>query len=269
MALTANLYIETALRNEKTILKKSFCSAPFKIADITEDKSQNNLRIMLMSSSPGILDGDEFKLEIDVTDGCCLELQTQSYQRLFQMKQGARQFFNVHIRRGSSLVYIPHPIVPHENSIFLSKNKIVMDETSSLIWGEIMSCGRKVGDEVFKFTCYQSTTEIFFGEKLVVKENIRMKPAETDLKAIGQLEGYTHQASLIFIDNVKDIKNKKEAIISLLQQQEHVEFGVSGLPVNGMIVRLLGYKAEQLFDLSENISCILSQTKTKEESHVF
>lgn len=268
MALTANLYIETALRSERTILKKYFCNAPFKIADITEDKNQNKLRIMLMSSSPGILDGDEFTLEIEVADGCCLELQTQSYQRLFQMKRGARQFFNVRMKPGSSFVYIPHPLVPHEKSIFLSKNKIMMDESCSLLWGEIMSCGRNLRGEIFQFSSYQSTTEIFFGEKLVVKENIWVNPAEIDLKAIGQLEGFTHQASLLFIDKVKDIKNKAESVIGLLQQQQYVEFGVSSLPVNGMIVRLLGYKAEQLFDILKNISCLLSQTKMKEGNYV-
>jgi len=268
MALRASLHIDTVLRNEKTILKKSFCTAPFKIADITEDKSQNKLLIMLMSSSPGILDGDEFYLEIDVAARCNLELQTQSYQRLFQMKQGARQFLNIHLKQASSFVYIAHPLVPHEKSIFFSKNKIVMDETSSLIWGEVISCGRKLNKEIFKFSCYHSITEIYYNDKLVVKENILMKPAETDLGGIGQLEGYTHQANLIFIDKARDINDKMEAVLSLLQQQENIEFGVSRLPVNGLIIRLLGYKAEQLFDLLKKISCVLSAIKTKEENYV-
>jgi urease accessory protein len=268
MALTANLHIETALGNERTILKKSFCTAPFKIADITEDKRQDKLSIMLMSSSPGILDDDEFYLEIDVAKRCNLELQTQSYQRLFQMKQGARQFLNVYMKEDSSFVYIAHPLVPHENSIFFTANKILMDESSSLTWGEVISCGRSHNGEIFKFSSYQSITEVFYKDKLVVKENILMKPTETDLRGIGQLEGYTHQASLIFIDKAKNINNKTEAVLRQLQQQENIEFGMSSLPVNGMIIRVLGYKAEQLFDLLKSISCVLSKTKTIEGNYV-
>jgi urease accessory protein len=268
MALTGKLHIETALRNERTILKSSFCTAPFKIADITEDKNQKKLRIMLMSSSPGILDEDEFYLEINVAERCNLELQTQSYQRLFQMTQGARQSLNVHLKEDCSIVYISHPLVPHENSKFFSKNKIMMDETSSLTWGEVISCGRKQNGEIFKFSYYHSITEVFYNGKLVVKENILMKPAETDLRCIGQFEGYTHQASLIFIDKASDLNNKREAILSLLQQEDNIEFGMSRLPVNGMIIRLLGYKAEQLFDLLKKISCVLSAIKTKQGNYV-
>ena len=268
MALTSKLHIETALQNERTVLTKSFCTAPFKIANITEDKKQSRLQIMLMSSSPGILDDDEINLQIHVGERCCLELQTQSYQRLFQMNNGARQFLNVDLKEGASFVYIPHPIVPHRNSVFVSESKIVLEQTSSLIWGEVMSCGRRLNGEIFEFSSYQSITEIFFSKKLVVKENILMRPGETDLNSIGQLENYTHQASLIFINKSEDINSKIEVIISLLQEQENIQFGVSRLPVNGMIVRLLGFRAEQLFDLLKNISSVLSLRKTKEESYV-
>jgi len=219
---------------------------------------------MIMNSSPGILDDDELNLQIDVAERCRLELQTQSYQRLFQMKNGAKQFLNVHLKEGASLGYISHPIVPHENSKFISKNKIVMDETSSLIWGEVMSCGRNLNGEVFKFSSYHSVTQIFFSDKLVVKENILMKPAETSLSGIGLLEDYTHQASLIFIAEAEFLNEKKKDIVNLLEACDNLEFGVSDLPVHGIIVRLLGRKAEQLFHLLKKISAGLSHFKTKE-----
>jgi len=264
MALNAKLHIETALKNEKTVLKKSFCTPPLKIIDVTEDKRQQAIKLMLMSSSPGILDGDEYHLKIDVAENSALELQTQSYQRLFHMKKGAKMFLNLELKSGASFVYIPHPMVPHENSVFFSSNKIVMNTGCSLTWGEVMSCGRKLNGEVFKFISYQSVTEIYFGEKLVVKENISMKPSEINVKAIGQLEEFTHQASLVFIGQTVNIQEKIESIYVLLNQQKNIEFGISSLPVNGIIVRLLGYKAEQLFEVSKTISTLLSLKTAKE-----
>ena len=138
-----------------------------------------------------------------------------------------------------------------------------MDETSSLIWGEVMSCGRNLNGEVLKFSSYHSVTEIFFRKKLVVKENILMRPAETNLIGIGHLEGYTHQATLIFVGEVVDIQGKKEDIVSLLEAFDNLEFGISDLPVHGIIVRLLGRKAEQLFDLLKKVSSVF-YCKTKE-----
>jgi urease accessory protein len=268
MALNAKLHIETALRNERTILQNSFCTPPFKIADITEDKSQCKLQLMIMSSSPGVLDGDEYEIKIDLTEKSSLSLATQSYQRLYQMKDGAKQMMAVNMREGSSLVYVPHPLVPHENSIFISKNKISMEENCSLIWGEIMSCGRKMNGEVFKFSSYHSVTEVFFKNKLVVKENILMKPSEINVKAIGQLEGFTHQASLLCISSNMDVEEKKEIIVRRLKIEENIAFGISSLAVNGLIVRLLGYKSEQLFDLLRNISTLFSEKNLKENIHV-
>ena len=66
MPLKAALHIETALRNGKTILKKAFCTQSFKLADVTEDRRRTALRLMMRSSSPGILDGDDYEIRIEV-----------------------------------------------------------------------------------------------------------------------------------------------------------------------------------------------------------
>lgn len=268
MALNAKLHIETALRGHKTILKKTFNTPPFKIADITDDKRQNKLQLMVMSSSPGVLDEDEYKIQMDVAEGCSLELKTQAYQRLYQMKKGAKQMVTVNMKKNSSLKYIPHPLVPHEDSNFLSENKIFIEEDCSLIWGEVLSCGRKMRGEVFKFSLYHSITEVFINNKLAVKENVLMRPAVIDVNTIGQLEGYTHQAGLFCINNKISTDEKIEIINEFLLNEKDIQFGISCLPVGGLVVRLLGYRSEQLFDLLTSISVILSGEKSKEHIHV-
>ena len=254
MSIKAKLYIETALRHGKTFLGKSFCTQPFKIADVTEDQNQNTLRLMLMSSSPGILDGDEYQLEINVSENSCLELLTQSYQRLFQMKNGAVQMMNVIMGKGSSFSYLPHPSVPHAGSVFVSKNKIQMSGACSLIWGEVMSCGRKLNGEVFKFSSYHNLTEIFLSGRLVVKENLLIKPEKISVGSIGQLEGSSHQATLIYINEEVNTNELTDRLIEELNGHEDIIFGISALSVNGLIVRLLGNKAEQLFDLLKKMA---------------
>jgi urease accessory protein len=95
--MISHVHIQTAARDGITRLKQVYCTPPFKVADITEDKKGNMLHVMLMSSSPGILDGDEYHLKIDVDEHCHLQLHTQSYQRLFHMKKGAQQQMQVHL----------------------------------------------------------------------------------------------------------------------------------------------------------------------------
>ena len=262
--MIAELHIQTALRKSMTFLEKAYHTTPFKIANITEHKKHHTLRLMLMSSSPGILDGDEYKIKIDIAQNCSLHLQTQSYQRLFNMKVGATQNIEVHLQQGASFCFIPHPSVPHENSIFTTRNKIYLNNNCDLIWGEVLTCGRKLSGEVFLFSKYHSITEIFRNNELIIKENLLMQPSLVDVNAIGQLEGYTHQATLIYLNEKAQIKTLIKEITEFLTTKNEIEFGITAAPKNGIIIRLLGYKAEQLFDCL-NTTATLHLTKYRME----
>ncbi len=255
--MIACLHIQTALRDNITYLKKVYCTTPFKVADITEDKKAGQLELMLMSSSPGILDGDEYEIKIEVEKDCSLRLQTQSYQRLFNMKKGAVQNTVIHLDENASFCFIPHPSVPHEESTFSATNKIFLSNNCSLIFGEILTCGRKLNGEVFLFSKYHNLTEIYLNDKLIIKENLLIQPSTINVNTIGQMEGYTHQASLIFLNMQAPIKMINELITEQLMQTKDIAFGVTAAPVNGIIVRILGQKAEQLFDCLKKIAAVL------------
>ena len=266
--MNAKLHIQTIVRNEITCLKQSYFTPPFKIANITEDKSSKQLHLVLMSSSPRILDGDEYEIKIELSKGSDLELHTQSYQRLFNMKMGAKQLMEVYLDKGSSFVYLPHPAVPHENSIFLAKNKIYLADDCRLTWGEILTCGRKLNGEEFQFSKYHNITEIFIDGKLVIKENLLMQPSFIKPYLRGQLEGFTHQASFIYIDEKTDYIEISDAVHEYLFLEKEIEFGITVPSVNGLIIRILGYKAEQLYDCLKTVSKIISATINKKEAQV-
>ena len=244
--MISHLNIQTALHGDITYLEKSYCTQPFKVANITEDKTAETLRLMVMSSSPGILDGDEYQWKINISKQSSLHLQTQSFQRLFTMKQGATQSTEVHQQAGSSFCFLPHPVVPHEASSFVTKNKIFLADNCSLVWGEVLTCGRKLNGEVFKFSKYHSVTEVFINNKLVIKENLLINPSIVDVNAIGQLEGYTHQATFIFLKENIPVNDLIKNISNFLSTESEIVFGISAAPVSGFILRLLGQKAEQL-----------------------
>jgi urease accessory protein len=259
--LKADLDIQVISRNGISHLGKCYFSPPLKVMNITEDKTLVQLHLMLMSSSPGILDGDEYNLNIQLEENTSLQLFTQSYQRLFNMKQGASQYTNVHLSKNSSFCFLPHPAVPQEQSNFTAINKIYLSDNCNLIFGEILTCGRKLNGEVFLFSKYHNLTEIYLNNRLLVKENLLIEPSTININAIGQLEGYTHQASLILISDAFDQFAMNEFITDHLSQQKNIEFGVSALPSKGLIVRIMGQKAEQLYDCLKYIATNISFLK--------
>lgn len=267
--MNAQLHIQVGERKSCSYLKQVYFTTPFKVANITEDKTQHDCHLMLMSSSPGILDGDVYDLKIEVEKNCSLHLHTQAYQRLFNMQQGASQQTNVYMADGASFVYLPHPSVPHEQSIFTSRSNFFIGKNCHFVFGEILTCGRKLNGEAFLFSKYHSINQIFMNSHLVIKENLLMQPSMINVHAIGQLEGYTHQASLIFLNEEADIKQLQIIFIELLSAEKNIAYGVTAAPVNGLIVRLLGQGAEQLhrllIRLNEQIHCHRKDAEAQEK----
>jgi urease accessory protein len=262
--MRSQLKIEVAKQQGRTVLQNSFVMPPFKVANITENRHSNELHLVLMSSSPGILDKDVYDVNIHVHENASLRLDTQSYQRLFPMSEGATQLMEVVVEAGASLIYIPHPTVPHKDAIFKASNQIFLAKNATLIWGEIITCGRIREGEVFQFTRFHSITSIYMDGKLLVKENLYLEPGVTDLRALGQLEGYTHQAGLIIIKPGNIIAELKETLYTMLEEQAGICFGISSTLQQGLLIRILGYKAEQLFDCLRQLAAIASSKHEKE-----
>jgi urease accessory protein len=260
MQVKSCLHIDAACKHNNTYLQNCYHTHPYKIANITEDKTNSELRLMMMSSSPGILSNDEYDVIINLQEGAALHLTTQAYQRLFTMEESATQRVLVQLAEQSSLCYLPHPVVPHKGASFTSVNNIYLQPQHRLLWSEIITCGRKHCGEEFTFKRYQNVTNIFINNKLVVKENVLLQPSVHPLNSIGQLEGYTHQSTLLWLDDKAAIPSLIEDCRTLLSTIEGVAYGVSQLPVNGLIIRLLGFKGEQLMDAHMRLAALLRST---------
>lgn len=264
--MKARLHIQVAADKGCSYLKPPFFTTPFKLANITENKKSHWLHLTLMSSSPGILDNDVYDIKIEVEENAALHLHTQAYQRLFNMKNGASQQVNVYMEEGASFCFLPHPSVPHEESSFTNRSNFYLGNRCRLVFGEILTCGRKLNGELFLFKKYHSITHVFINNRLVIKENLLMQPGLIDVTATGQLEGYTHQASMIWLQENADIKAFQGRLIEMLAAEKNIEYGVTVAPVNGLIIRILGNGAEQLHSCLQRINEILSLTKTIQDA---
>lgn len=256
--MISRVSIESEVKNGITQLKSAFFNTPFKVVDIREDKKNPLLELILMSSSPGVLDEDELYFDYTLNEGSQLEITTQSFQRLFTMEKSAFQETKVRIKENAFLSYLPHPCVPHKGSDFKSSNTIHLVGNSSVLWGEIFTCGRKLKDEVFEFKQFQSVTKIYKEDKLVFFENLYLKPSESNPMNLGQYEGFTHQLSLVFLNDLCEIKGLKKQLDSFLNDKNCV-FGISEAPTNGLVVKILHDKAEKLMLWMKEITKIIKK----------
>ncbi len=258
IGMQSEVAIRVAVRDGMSYLASGYFTPPFKVANITEDKL-GPLQLMLMCSSPGVLDGDAQVIQVELEANSRLQLHTQSYQRLFQMKGGASQSMEVRLQNGASFCWLPHPCVPHADSIFSGRNKVFLAAGCQLLWGEVLTCGRKLSGEVFALSAYHMRTEVFIHERLVLLENVYLRPSVLPVGALGQMEGFTHQASLLW---VKDggVGEARARVEKWLAGREEIVYGVSEGPASSLVIRMLGNKAELLYDNLKKVAELCMQS---------
>jgi urease accessory protein len=180
-------------------------------------------------------------------------LYTQSYQRIFNMQQSAKQKINVNMDDGSSLIYLPHPSVPHEQSDFENLTRINLGKECQLIWGEIITCGRKLNGEIFRCRRFQSVTEIYQNNRLVFKDVTVLQPEKIPASTTGQWEQYSHQAALYWQLANAEMDDK---VNDLLAEETDIAAGVSRTASGALLIRVLGQGGEQLYALFKKIALL-------------
>lgn len=256
--MNSHVDLQIARRDGRSYLAGNYFTPPFKIANITEDRQDPFLHLMLMCSSPGVLDGDTQTMQITLEPASWLWLHTQSYQRLFQMTTGASQTIEVRLGKDAGFCWLPHPCVPHADAIFTGNNRVFLADGASLVWGEVFTCGRKLNGEAFAFSSYHVRTEIYVNNRLALLDNVCLQPGNIPVHALGQMEGYTHQASLLFIKAGNRVaKETYEGIAAFLSGCEDILYGITHGPADSLVIRLLGNAAEKLYDHLRTIQTII------------
>ncbi|MDD3224277.1 MAG: urease accessory protein UreD [Clostridium sp.] len=249
------LKLNLKLKHEKTIIEDSYFKAPLKILKPFYNENNTIMKLCLINVSAGVLEGDQYNIDISMGENTCMYLYSQSYTKVFKMRGGHASWnFNVDMKPGSSLFYMPMPVIPFVDSNFKECTNIRLSDGCSLIFREIISCGRYKNDEIFDFLSFKSKTKIFYKDRLIFMDNTVLKPKEQELRQIGFYEKYDHQANMILFGSKVNANLRKEIQGKLLNFND-IDFGISESFKNGIIIRILGRSSESLRNITDEIYC--------------
>lgn len=252
--MESSLSITIEQRQGVSYMKNTYVTPPFRIVPVGQYKRDNAAYLMIMSTSPGLLDGDDHQLEFNLAQGTKLQLQTQSYQRLFQMRDKSTQTSLYKLGEGAAFSYVPHPVVPQQQSTFISKNVVHLSDNCHFLLSDIVTCGRKMSGEEFAYDHFQNLTQIYHNDRLIIKDNVLLQPQKMPIQGIGILEGYTHQGTLIYFNTHKiDIKQYIAFFATAYSDDSAIAFGISQVQGDGFIVRVLGNGGEKLLKVFREI----------------
>lgn len=240
--------IKMTCEEGKTILKDVYFTSPLKI--ITPFRTDYGLvRVMLLSSSSGIMSGDRYEINVDIGKDCRSEITSQSYDKIHKMEEGhAERYNNITVDSGAILNYMPQPTIPFKKSAYENVTKInLKDETSKLIYHEILSAGRiHHADEKFEYTYFKNLTDIYVGDKHVYRDNTYFDPKMFNMEGFGMYEGYTHLSNVVVV-NFGDGKELMTMLRDLLSDcKDDITYGVTITDNDDVVIRMFGYEGNAL-----------------------
>lgn len=250
---TSYLRLVAELKNNKTVLTDVDFSAPYKIMQPFIDEKKT--KVMLLSASAGIMEGDRQDFYFEVKSGANLEFNSQSYDKIHKMYEGCAKRNNyIHVEKNANFCFNPQPTIPFKDSAFENIMRIYLDDDSaSFQMSEIFSCGRYMREECFAYRYYYNYVEIYRGNKLVYRDNTKYIPKDIPMSEIGIYEGYTHLSN-IFISKLNSKANIfSERVNELLSEYDMVEGGITELVDGDFAIRIFAYRAQVLEELTKKI----------------
>ncbi len=245
--------IRTLNKNGRTILDDVYVTSPFKVAPPFY-KSDDFVKVIVMSSSAGTMDGDVQEYDITIGDNTKMELTSQSFEKIHPMVEDESQRdCSIYIGENSFLIYNMLPTIPFRDSAFKSNINIKLKDTSSkLIFLDIINCGRVAHGEKFKYKYYKSYVDIECDNNLVYVDNTNYNPSEMDIENFGMYEGYTHFANML-IANFTSNDEVLHTIRGILKDSD-AEGAASMTQYNYISVKILGYNSDKLIQVCNKIS---------------
>lgn len=272
VTMHGEIQLTVAQRDGISMLADVFVTPPFKVLTLpsptgtaTMTRWQGALKLMQMSASPGLLAGDRVEIRVSLAQGAALDWQTQSFARVLSMDAGhAEQNLVIDMATGSRLCYVPHPLVLHAGAQLRQCTCVDLSDACALILGEVIASGRRLNDEHFAFAALSSRVQVYHRQQPILLDNIQWKPEQYALNVLGQMEGFSHQAGLCYVNTNQDFDATPlyMALAEYLDATQkrlgaNILIGVSQPSSPLLMVRGLAYHAEVLQELLQTCAQIM------------
>lgn len=241
------LKLRVALKEGYTVLKDAYNQVPLKIAKpFYLEPETGELFIYQMNPAGGMVQGDNYHLEIELEAGSRVFLTTQSATKIYRSPDSyAYQVNRFKLGEGAILEYFPDPVIPFAGSKFIGETEVHLSQGSTAFISEVVTPGRTARDEIFQFDSYHSKTKVYLNGDLIFWDNWRIVPSRQPLHSLGMYEGFTCQGNLfVFSEQVsQDLADKLHESCT---SRPEIMASASLTAKNGIALRLLGNRSVDL-----------------------
>lgn len=164
-------------------LAEQYYKLPLQVMTPFYQDSDGTVSLYLLNPSGGMLEYDNFLVDVQVGNDAQAHLLTPSANKVYRRKSDgiARQTNIFTVGEGSTLEYLPEEMIPFKDSAFHQDTTFYLKKDSQLITWDIMAAGRAARGEVFDFSQYSSYMNIYIEDELVLVDRMKLLPAQTNI----------------------------------------------------------------------------------------
>jgi urease accessory protein len=204
--------------------------------------------VYLQQSGDGLVQGDRYRVDIEVAPGAALHLTTQTSTKIYGMNADfATQQVNLRVGAGAVLEYLPDPVVPFRGSRFLSRTHLTVDRDATVIFGEVLLPGRVAHGEAHVYDLYRAETEVRDPAGAVLfADQLELIPATGTPGSPGRLGSFPVLATLNVLARRAIHGGLADRLQGALEGRAGVLAGVTELPNDaGLGIRMLAGSSTQ------------------------
>lgn len=254
---TGYLQLAVEKKREKTIAEDLYFYGAFKLMSPFYLQNDAQACYYIMNPGGGYVDGDQYKIDLQLSKQAELLLTTQSATKIYKTpNRPVIQEVNITLTEGSLLEYLPDPIIGYRNSRYKQKTVVHMEQGTCYIATDIITSGWDPEGRLFSYDLLELKTEVYLGENMVVLDHIRLTPGSQSIRDIGLLEGYSHFGTMLVIGEKADADFLSKLCDMLESQELESKYGLSMLSISGFTLRVLArttQEVEKVFNLCRNL----------------
>jgi urease accessory protein len=241
--------LRLAWRHGRTVLEDCFCRAPYHLSGPLCVGDATRADVLLQTSGGGMLSGDALRLAVYCGDGARARIGGVGATRLLPAEAESRQDIRLHLEPGSTLIYMPEPLIPCAGAAYSQTMEIDAGDGATAVIGEMVTAGRVAHDERFAYRRLSFAALIRRQGRVIMRDRLLLEPGAGHLPV--QLGAYTHLAGLTLIGT-----RSTAAMAAVLHEHLDASGVFSGVTLAAegvLLVRMLGHGAHPMRALIDRI----------------
>ncbi|MDA0756922.1 MAG: urease accessory protein UreD [Crenarchaeota archaeon] len=244
-------FLELELQNDpdrqKTIITRKQTQVPLYVQKALHyDLDYPSMaHVFILSPSGGILQGDRYRMDVNLKNHAISHLTTQGATRIYKMESNyATHMVTLNLKENSYLEFIPEQLIPYKNSRFYQKTNLDIDESSTVVYSETIVPGRIAMGEMFDFDVCYLKTEGKINGKTKFRDSSLLSPKTQKVHTLTMFDGKTILTS-VYVLTKKDVTKIHDLINELFSHTQNMSGGSSIMPDDsGISIRILGNSSE-------------------------